>query len=403
MNKETDICIAGGGPAGMILALLLAKLGVRVTVLEQHRDFQREYRGEVLMPRFTQMMRQIGLFSELERCHHLKLTGLEGFYKNRLLMRIGIDDISPEAPFALWMPQPVLLNFLYEKAKKFPNFEILFDTSVVSLLRPGGTVYGVMGQNSRGEKITIRASVTVGADGRFSTVRRAGGFEVEDEDYRFDLLWFSIPKPKDYDDQVRFFLGGAKNYLILPKYPDQIQCGLVLAPGEYAALRKEGIESLRKILKTSQSLLHPFADSLKDFSPFNLLQARIDHVKQWAKDGVLLVGDAAHTCSPAGAIGVSIATATAIVAAEVLYDAVRNKDFSAAHLGRVQQLRQKEVKEIQQIQKNFTRAIFMQSRFSRYLVPPLLFLAVRSGLFRSLQRQLMTMQEPLPVGPGLHF
>jgi 2-polyprenyl-6-methoxyphenol hydroxylase-like FAD-dependent oxidoreductase len=404
VTKEVEVCIAGGGPAGMVLGLLLAKLGVRVLVLEQHRDFEREYRGEVLMPRFTQMMRQIGLFQDLERsCHHLKLEGLEGFYHKHRILNVNLKEISSDAPFALWMPQPELLKFLYHRAKHFPNFEMMFETSVKSLIQTGNQVQGVIAQTSHGEKIEIKAKVTVGADGRFSAVRRQGGFTVEEEDYHFDLIWFSIPRPKDYDNQVRFFLSEDHNYLILPKYPDLVQCGLIAAKGEYSEFHHRGIESIRSILLHSHPFFREFAESLKDFSPFSVLQARIEYVREWAKNGVLLVGDSAHTCSPAGAVGVSVAVGSAIVAAEVIKDALDAKDVSAARLSKLQELRQEEVRDIQKLQKAFTRNFLGQTGFRKFLMPFQLLIAAKLGFIQILQRRMLARKEPLPVGPKIRI
>ncbi len=402
MKYETDVCIVGAGPAGMTLALLLAKVGIRVLVLEHHEDFQREYRGEVLMPRFIQMFRQINLFGFLEKYPHLKLQELEGFYKDQRVLRIGFKDIAPETPFALWMPQPILLGALHDKAKSFPSFQLWFETRAESLTRDGSRVTGVLASR-KGEKIEIAAKVTVGTDGRFSAVRKRGSFEIEYENHRFDILWFTIPKPVGYDDRVRFFFSPRRNYLILPKYPDSLQCGLVVQKDEMPKLMKQGVQSVRNILLESHAMFHPFARELKDFSPFNVLQAKIDFVKKWAGDGVLLVGDSAHTCSPAGAIGVSVAVASALVAAGVIRDAVQSGDVSARALGRVQEIRETEVRHIHSRQMAFSRFLLNNSKQSSWMTPVLLFLITKSGLFRALQRDLLVMRKLLPIHPEFVF
>ena len=143
-SHEVDVCVAGGGPAGMLLGLLLAKLGTRVLVLEQHRDFHREYRGEVLMPRFTQLFRQLNLFAFLESYHHLKLDGIELFYQDKRLVRVPFSEIAPEAPFAIWMPQPILLGALRDKARQFPSFDLWFDASVKEIVREKGRAVGLL-------------------------------------------------------------------------------------------------------------------------------------------------------------------------------------------------------------------------------------------------------------------
>lgn len=401
---NTDVCVAGGGPAGMVLGLLLVKLGVKVLVCEHHQDFQREYRGEVLMPRFTQMFRQIGLFEIIEKSPHLKLTELEGYYRNGRVLDIHFQDIAPEAPFAIWMPQPILLNALLDQAKHFSNFEMWFGARVEGLIQEEGVTKGMfVHKEKENETVEVKAKVTVGTDGRFSTLRKRGKFELEYEDHTFDLLWFSIPKPPEYDNHVRFFFSPESNYLILPKYPDSIQCGLVIPKDGYAAYLKRGIESLRGVLLKSHPLFHQFASELKNFSPFNVLQAKIEYVKKWARHGLILVGDSAHTCSPAGAIGVSVAVATAIVAADVIYDCIKQEDYSENALSRVQKMREREVRHIQTRQKAFSRLLLPAFSWFKILTPTAFFLLTQSGLFKKLQRDLMVMKKPLPIRPELSF
>lgn len=402
-KTEKDVCIAGAGPAGMVLGLLLAKQGLNVLVLEHHKDFSREYRGEVLMPRFTQAMRQIGLFDYLYQFPHLTLKDLEGFYQDRSFFKISFDEIAPEAPFATWMPQTILLEALYEKAKTFPNFELWFDARAEDLIEEGGRCAGVAVTHN-GEKQEVYARVTAGADGRFSTIRRRGRFELTDEHHELDIIWFTLEKPKNYDDKVRFYLAPDCNYLILPKYPHHLQCGLVVKKGAYARYIKEGIESMRNVLLRSNPLFHEFAKNLRDFSAFNVLQAKIEYVKSWAKDGILLVGDSAHTCSPAGAIGVSIAVSSAIVAADVIRECFIKNDFSAAALGKLQCLREKEVLHIQKRQKDFTRILSpAESSWKQAFARMLASIFAKTGLLRSAQRDLLVMKEPLPVSSEIYF
>ena len=399
-NKQinVDVCIVGAGPAGMMLGLLLAHQGIKVLVLEHHKNFDREYRGEVLMPRFTQILRQLNLFDFIETYPHLKLNHIEGHFKNWRIADIKFSQISSEVPFAIWMSQPTLLGALNDKAKKYSNFDIWFGVSVHGLIKEGARTLGVKVQRE-GEAIDIRASVTVGADGRSSMIRKFGQFEMENEDYQFDVIWFTVTKPTGYDNTVRFFLSPRRNYLILPKLPNLIQCGMLLPKGAFSQYRQQGIESMRKELLSAPSVLHPFARDLKDFSVFNVLQARTCFVKEWAKEGCLLIGDAAHTCSPVGAIGVSVAVATAIVAADVVTQAIRKGDVSASVLNEVQRRREKDVREIQRIQKKLAGNVFSNNAIVRFFVPFLMFLLIKTHIFHRLQRRLMVMKEPLPIDP----
>ncbi len=398
---EVDVCIVGAGPAGMMLGLLLAQQGIKVLVLEHHKNFDREFRGEVLMPRFTQMLQQLNLFDLVEQYPHLKLNYLEGHFGHwREAVKIKFADISPEVPFAIWMSQPTLLGAIHDKAKKYSNFDIWFGVSVHGLIKDEKKTIGLQAQKDR-EILEIHAKLTVGADGRSSMIRKLGQFEMLEEDYQFDIIWFTMPKPTGYDNTVRFFLLSDQDYLFLPRLPNLIQCGMLVPKGEFARYRQKGIESIREKLLKAPSILNVFARELKDFSPFNVLQARSCFVKEWAQDGCLLIGDAAHTCSPVGAIGVSVAVATAIVAADVIRKAICANDVSKAVLSEVQRKRTSEVQEIQKIQKRLADTVFAKNTFWRFFAPMIMFLLIKTGIFYSFQRRLMVMKEPLAIDPGL--
>jgi 2-polyprenyl-6-methoxyphenol hydroxylase-like FAD-dependent oxidoreductase len=398
--ESPDVLIVGAGPAGMVLGLLLAARGVRTLVLEQAANFGREYRGEVLMPRFTQMMRQIGLFEYLEGFPHLKLKDFELFVAGRLAARVDISRFAAEAPFIIWMPQPVMLDALARKARVYPAFRLLFDAEADALVRENGRVVGVEATVA-GAKREIRAKLVVGADGRASIVLRRGGFELEKNEHEFDVLWFTIPKPPGLTNTVRGFLSPARNFLILPKYPNHIQCGLILEPGGYAAYRKAGIDALRRELVAAHPVFRDFAAGLADFKPFNLLPAHVHLARRWAQDGCLLVGDAAHTCSPAGAIGVSVAVGTAIVAADVVLKCLAKNDVSTAALGEVQRLREADVRMIQGLQKGFARVVGAHSPLAKTLAAAAVYLFGRTRVLAGVQRRLMVMDRPLPIAPDL--
>ncbi len=401
---QVDVCIVGGGPAGMVLGLLLAKLGIKTLVLERHRNFDREFRGEVLMPRFVQMFRQIGLFDYIEKFPHLKLDNIEFIHKNKVITRFQISKIAPEVPFALWMPQPVMLDALARKAKEYPAFDLWFGASAHDLIEENGQVAGVRVEQD-GKHIEVRAKITVGTDGRASTVRRAGNFETEYEHYDFDVMWFTIPRPEGYEHTVRAFLATDINYIVLPKYPDLLQCGLIVPKGtlrKFKEAGEKGIEELRRELLNAYGILHPFAKSLKDMSPFVVLQARTNFIKRWAKDGCLLVGDSAHTCSPAGAIGVSVAVGTAIVAADVIRKALEADDVSAGFLDQVQAIRGAEVLEIQKLQKEVAENLVFAPVYLRWILPYVLPLVMKMPFFRHFQRKILVMEKPLPVDPAIH-
>ncbi|WP_426449370.1 FAD-dependent monooxygenase [Paenibacillus sp. S-38] len=399
---ETDVCIAGSGPAGLILGMMLAKAGINVLVLESQDNFDREYRGEVLQPRFLQLMQELGLREYIESLPSSKVRSGAFYYKEKLLGEFQFDRFSEEIPYALWIPQPILLGALYEKARELPSFDLLFHAPVTGLNEEEGRICGVTAQTRDGE-LTVKAKVTVGADGRFSVVRRLGGFAMEYENHSGDLIWFSVPRPADWGGALRIKLTDGFPMIILPKYPDLLQVGLAVPPGEWKSIKSRGVDALRQELLGAHPAFRSFAEELRDFKPFVLLQAKTFLVREWAKDGCLLIGDAAHCASPVGAVGVSLSVATAAAAAEVIYEAIQDGDVSAARLGRVQENRSGEMRSVHRIQERGAKVMFASSAFVRSLAPVMISLGARLNLVSRLQRRVLLQPEPMDIHSRFRF
>ena len=399
---STDVCIVGGGPAGMMMALLLAKQKVNVMVVERNSNFDREFRGEVLQPRFVQMLEQLNLRSYIESFSHLKLKHGAIMKDSAQIGEFNFSAIDAKFPYAMWMPQPVLLQALYKKCQEYPSFSMLFHTKVQNLLKEGEQITGVITKNAQGEELEIQAKVTIGADGRFSTIRQLGRFEFEYDFYENDLIWFTIPHPKDMDHTLRFYMS-KPIYLVLPKYPDLMQIGLAFPKETWKEMRENGIEKFRRTLSNLNPIFKIFAEEVQDFKAFTVLNSRVQYVKEWSKDGCLLFGDAAHCASPVGAMGVSLSVATGIIAADVVWKGLKKQDTTQGWLGQVQTNRSPEIRLFHRSQIRIEKLAIRHTPWLKAVGGAMIPLFIKTKLARAIQRRIFLMPKPLPIDSSFVF
>jgi len=395
---RVNACIVGGGPAGMMLGLLLAKRGADVLVLEGHENFDREYRGEVLQPSTARLLDELGLLDYMLAQPHSLLDTGEVRLNGEKVGEFSFKLIAPQYPHAIWMPQAVFLAALQRKAAPMPSFKCWMGAHVTNLVYAGGAVAGVRGVQHGDEPFEVQADVVVAADGRYSTVAKLGGFKAEYHHHDFDLIWFSIPKPAGWTNTLHVSLGAEVRGLMLPKYPQHIQAGIALRPGEWRQWRAEGIATVAARIRKFDPVLTEFANGLKDFTPFFPLEGLVRLVDDWARDGLLLIGDAAHTMSPAGAIGVNVAVATAAVAAQVLYPRLGRGPIPRTELQAVQRLREEDVRTLHRLQLGAHKMMLTQwgrSTLSRHVLPHVMRLMLHSPLLPRIQRRIF-FGVPLP-------
>jgi 2-polyprenyl-6-methoxyphenol hydroxylase-like FAD-dependent oxidoreductase len=402
---RVSTCIVGGGPAGLLLGLLLAKRGADVLVLEGHEDFEREFRGEVLQPSTAHLLDELGLLDYVLAQPHSILEAGKVRLDGAEIGEFSFKRIAPRYPYAIWMPQPIFLDALLRKAQPFPSFQCWMGAKVSKLIEEDGRVVGVSGLRHGKEPFEVRADVVVGADGRYSAVARLGGFQAEYEHHDFDIIWFTIEQPPGWSSTFYVSLGEVRG-LMLPKYPHHIQAGILLPAGEWRRWRQEGVAAVAARLRRFDPIVTGFADALTDFTPFFPLEGLIRLIDDWARDGLLLIGDAAHTMSPAGAIGVNVALATAAVAAQEIYPRLGRGPIPREELRTVQRLREDDVRTLHRLQLGAQSVLLGQSSRNpivRWLIPRALPLFLQSPLLPRVQRRLFFGAPLPPLDPAFSF
>jgi 2-polyprenyl-6-methoxyphenol hydroxylase-like FAD-dependent oxidoreductase len=402
---HVSACIVGGGPAGLLLGLLLAKRGAGVLVLEGHATFDREFRGEVLQPSTANLLDELGLLEYVRAQPHSILEAGKVRLHGREVGEFSFKRIAPRYPYAIWMPQPIFLDALLRKAQPFPSFQCWMGAKVTELIEEDGRVVGVRGRRHGKEPFVVRADVVVGADGRYSLVSKLGGFKREYEHHDFDIIWFTIEQPPGWSSTFYVSLGEVRG-LMLPKYPHHIQAGILLPTGEWRRWRQEGVAAVAERVRRFDPIFAGFAAALKDFTPFFPLEGLIRLVDDWARDGLLLIGDAAHTMSPAGAIGVNVALATAAVAAQTIYPHLGHGPIAREHLADVQRLREDDVRTLHRLQLGAQRVLLSQGSRNpvvRWLVPKVLPLFLQSPILPRVQRRLFFGAPLPPLDPAFSF
>jgi len=349
---STSCCVVGGGPAGAMLALLLARRGVSVTLLEMHKDFDRDFRGDTVHPSILEVLDQIGLSEKLLEVPHSKVTGPTLQFASGPFRPFDLSRLKTRFPYIAMIPQVRFLEFITREATKYPEFKLMMRAQVQRLIEENGTVVGVRYLGADGGEYELRAKLSVGTDGRFSVVRRLAGFEPVKTAPPMDVLWFRLPKLPGEPEVTGGAFGGigrGRIFIVLERH-DYWQAGLVFPKGQYQALRAQGVEAIRKSMIETEPRFAKHAESLTDWQQFTLLSVESSLCPLWHKPGVLIIGDAAHVMSPVGGVGINYAVQDAVVAANVLAGPLKSGTVSEAHLAEVQRQREWPTRVIQRMQ-----------------------------------------------------
>jgi 2-polyprenyl-6-methoxyphenol hydroxylase-like FAD-dependent oxidoreductase len=347
-------CIAGGGPAGMMLGFLLARAGVDVVVLEKHGDFLRDFRGDTIHPSTLELMHELGLLDDFLARPHQEAARITGVVGDEEVVVGDFSHLPTKCKFVGFMPQWEFLDFMKERATRYPTFHLRMRAEVVELIEEGGRVVGVRAKTPDGP-LEVRAGLVVGADGRHSTVRELSGLRVQDIGAPIDVLWMRLRRwPSDPVNLFGRFASG-KVFVMLDR-GDYWQCAFVIRKGGIDEVRRRGLEAFRESIVEVAPLLRDRVGELKDWDDIKLLTVTVDRLRRWYRPGLLCIGDAAHAMSPIGGVGINLAIQDAVAAANILAAPLRAGPVGADTLREVQRRREFPTRLTQRLQ------VFVQDR-----------------------------------------
>jgi 2-polyprenyl-6-methoxyphenol hydroxylase-like FAD-dependent oxidoreductase len=348
-SMETQCCIAGGGPAGMMLGFLLARMGVDVILLEKHKDFLRDFRGDTIHPSTLDIIYELGFLDEFLKRPHQEVRELAGQVGPDTVTIGDFRHVPTHCKFLALIPQWDFLDFLKQKAQRYPSFRLLMESEVTGLIvEDNGVVAGVRTKMPDG-RVEVHAGLTVGADGRHSVVRTGAGLSVIDLGAPMDVMWMRISRRPD-DPEQTFGHVDRGRILVLVNRDTYWQAAFVIAKGEADRIRERGLAVFRDEIGRLEPFLRSRLEEVCDWNEVSVLTVTVDRLERWSRPGLLCIGDAAHAMSPIGGVGINLAIQDAVAAANILGSILVDRAPSEGELHLVQRRRAFPTRATQRLQ-----------------------------------------------------
>ena len=341
-------CIVGGGPAGMMLGLLLARAGVDVLVLEKHADFFRDFRGDTIHPSTLEVIHELGLLDAFLKLPHQEVREVSGEVFGQRVTLADFSHLRTRCPFIALMPQWDFLNFLATEARRFPRFALRMEAEATDLIETATGVCGVKVLTREG-LLDVHADLVVGADGRHSTIRERAALEIEQSGAPIDVLWFHLPRRSEDSAETGGYVHRGSFFVMLNR-DSYWQCGYVIRKGAFEAMRSEDIALFRQKIARAAPRVAPVVNALENWDAVKLLTVQVARLRQWFKPGLICIGDAAHAMSPVGGVGINLAIQDAVATANLLAAPLRRGPAHLDDLRAVQGRREWPVRVTQRAQ-----------------------------------------------------
>ncbi|MEV6334971.1 FAD-dependent oxidoreductase [Nocardia vinacea] len=355
--ERTTCLVVGGGPAGMVLGLLLARAGIDVTVLEKHKDFLRDFRGDTVHPTTLDLLDELGLGEEFAKLPARKLQQIQLPIRGSVQTVFTLEHLPGTHKYIAMVPQWDLLDLLAGAADREPSFRLRMNTEATAVIREDGRVSGVAYRTSDGEPGEIRADLTVACDGRDSVLRGEVGLGSRSWPTPMDVWWFRLPRT-DIDPAGLIGLLSANRAAVMFDRGDYWQVATLIAKGSDATARRGPVTEIVRSMADSAPWLRDREDALRDWHEVKLLDVKLDRLTKWYTDGLLCIGDAAHAMSPAGGVGINLAIQDAVATARILAPPLTSGTLTTHDLARVQRRRTLPTAVTQGLQRILHAAVF---------------------------------------------